>query len=332
VQLRGLLLCLVTLVAAGPAVGEGNPYGELPFDFQVKKVPGAPVYYARGFSAVPDSENAGHTSNAGFVVTGDGVVVFDSLGTPALGYALLQEIRKVTDKPVRHVVVSHYHADHIYGLQAFREHTDGAEIWAQQLTKEYFDPQSFKKGEDADRRLAQRREALFPWVDEDTYLVEPDHLFEEKARFDVGGTTFQLRHMGPAHAPGDSIMVIPEMGVAFGGDIIYRGRIPFLDSPKVDTGRWQEGLDYLTQMTPKPTFVIPGHGDASANVQEAVEFTSTYLQFVRDTMRTAAKNFVPFAQAYEQADWSKYEDTPAFEASNRGNAYRVYLEMEEEVF
>ncbi|SCY64843.1 Glyoxylase, beta-lactamase superfamily II [Thiohalorhabdus denitrificans] len=331
-RLRTLLLGLVALMTAGPALAESNPYGELPFDFQVQKVPEAPVYYARGFSAVPDSDNAGHTSNAGFVVTEEGVVVFDALGTPALGYALLQEIRKVTDKPVRRVVVSHYHADHIYGLQAFREHTEGAEVWAQRLTKDYFDPQRFKKGEDADRRLAQRREALSPWVDEDTYLVEPDHLFGEKASFEVGETTFELRHMGPAHAPGDSIMVVPEMGVVFGGDIIYRGRIPFLDSPKVDTKRWQEGLAYLTRMEPKPTFIIPGHGEASANVQEAVDFTSTYLGFVRNTMGTAARNFRSFAQAYEQADWSKYEGMPAFEASNRGNAYRVYLEMEEEVF
>ena len=57
------------------------------------------------------------------MITSEGVVVFDALGTPSLGWALLREIRKLTDKPVKYVVVSHYHADHIYGLQAFRDHT-----------------------------------------------------------------------------------------------------------------------------------------------------------------------------------------------------------------
>ncbi|MFB6261904.1 MAG: MBL fold metallo-hydrolase, partial [Thiohalorhabdaceae bacterium] len=154
--------------AASAAGAEGNPYGSLPFALEVEKVPGAPVYYAEGLSGVPDSDNAGHTSNAGFVVTEDGVVVFDALGTPALGYALLQRIREITDRPVRRVVVSHYHADHVYGLQAFREHAEDVSVWAQENTKGYFNPQGFKRGEDARRRLEQRREALFPWVDEDT--------------------------------------------------------------------------------------------------------------------------------------------------------------------
>ena len=64
--------------------------------------------------------NKGYMSNAGFVVTDDGVVVFDALGTPALGRAMIAAIRKVTPAPIRRVIVSHYHADHIYGLQALK--------------------------------------------------------------------------------------------------------------------------------------------------------------------------------------------------------------------
>jgi glyoxylase-like metal-dependent hydrolase (beta-lactamase superfamily II) len=134
--------------------------------------------------------------------------------------------------------------------------------------------------------------------------------------------------MGPAHAPGDSIMVIKEIGVLFSGDVIYKGRIPFLDSPDTDIGRWLEGLAYLENMQPTPRFIIPGHGDASDDVHEAISFTQGYLKYVREKMREAADNFVPFSEAYENTDWSKYRDMPAFDASNRGNAYRIYLEME----
>ena len=67
------------------------------------------------------AQNKGFMSNAGFVVTGDGVVVFDALGTPALGRAMLAAIRRITPQPVKRVIVSHYHADHFYGLAAFKD-------------------------------------------------------------------------------------------------------------------------------------------------------------------------------------------------------------------
>ena len=89
----------------------------------IEQVPGAPIYYTLGSPGVPEQKNEGHTSNAGFVVTTDGVVVFDALGTPSLGWNLLEAIKKITDKPMRYNVVSHYHADHIYGLQAFKDHS-----------------------------------------------------------------------------------------------------------------------------------------------------------------------------------------------------------------
>jgi hypothetical protein len=63
-------------------------------------------------------------------------------------------------------------------------------------------------------------------------------------------------------------------------------------------------------------------------VDEAIAFTREYIRFVRERMGQAVENFTPFEQAYRETDWSRYEDMPAFDASNRGNAYRIYLEME----
>ncbi|WP_411293578.1 MBL fold metallo-hydrolase [Thiohalophilus sp.] len=305
-----------------------TPYGAVSLPFELHKVPEAPVYYIIGKSGVPDAVNEGHTSNGGFVVTDEGVVVFDALGTPALGYRMLQRIREVTDKPVTHVVISHYHADHIYGLQAFDEHAGSPEVIAQQQALGYIGGDRASQGEAGQQRLEQRRQALFPWVDESTYLVPPDTTFEKTYSFEQGGLTFEVRHMGPAHAPGDSIMLIRELGVLFSGDVIYKGRIPFLDSPDTDVERWLQGLAYLDKMDPTPRFIIPGHGDASDDVHEAIGFTQGYLKYVREKMGEAAQNFVPFDEAYRNTDWSDYEDMPAFDASNRGNAYRIYLEME----
>ncbi len=326
------LFALLLVAASVPAAKTPTPYGSVSLPFKLYQVPGAPVYYVIGHSGVPGPDNEGHTSNAGFVITDEGVVVFDALGTPALGYRLLQRIREVTDQPVERVVISHYHADHIYGLQAFKEHAGDPPVWAQTQALGYVGGTAASQGEDAQRRLAQRRESLFPWVNESTIIVPPDHIFEEDVTFEVGGITFELKHLGPAHAPGDSIMLVKGYGVLFSGDVIYKGRVPFLDSPETDIDRWLQGLDYLSSLQPQPRYVIPGHGRPSDNLQQAITLTRDYITYVRDAMRRAVANFVSFDEAYETTDWSAYEDLPAFEASNRGNAYRIYLEMEAESF
>ncbi len=323
-------LVAASFSAAADAVD--TPYGEVSLPFVLHQVPDVPVYYVIGLSGVPGADNEGHTSNAGFVVTDEGVVVFDALGTPALGYRLLQRIREVTDKPVARIVISHYHADHVYGLQAFKEHAGDPPVWAQRLALGYAGGDRASQGEDAQRRLAQRREALYPWVDENTYIVMPDETFDAAATFTLGGISFELKHLGPAHAPGDTIMLVRDYGVLFSGDVIYEGRVPFLDSPETDTTNWLKGLDALTALQPPPRYVIPGHGDASNDISAAVSTTRNYIEYVRDAMQQAVDDFIPFDQAYENTDWSAYQAMPAFDASNRGNAYRIYLELEADSF
>jgi glyoxylase-like metal-dependent hydrolase (beta-lactamase superfamily II) len=134
--------------------------------------------------------------------------------------------------------------------------------------------------------------------------------------------------MGPAHAPDDSAMIIADYGVVFSGDVIYAGRVPFLDSPETDIERWLSGLDYIAGLEGEVGFIIPGHGEPFTDPQEAVAFTRDYINALKDVMAAAVDEFLPFEQAYRQADWSEYADMPAFDASHRGNAYRVYLEQE----
>ena len=84
------------------------------------------VWYVQGDSGMASAANQGFNSNAGFVVTRDSVVVIDALGTPPLGEALVAAIRRVSDKPIRRVILTHYHADHFYGLAALK--AAGAEV------------------------------------------------------------------------------------------------------------------------------------------------------------------------------------------------------------
>jgi glyoxylase-like metal-dependent hydrolase (beta-lactamase superfamily II) len=253
------------------------------------------------------------------------VVVYDALGTPVHGYRLLQEIKKITDKPVTHVIAGHYHADHVYGLQAFKEHTK-ATIWAEKSAFEYID------SPDSGMRLSQRQDALFPWVNDSTYLVKPDKTFIGKKTFDMGDATIELMLAGPAHAPDDIIMLVQPYGVVFSGDLIFGGRLPFLGGGRVDTKQWLAGLKQLESMKPAPTFVIPGHGTPSDNPVKDITFTREYIEFLRTKLGQQVDQLNTFGEAYTKIDWSKYKDVPTFEAANRRNAFQVYLEMESELF
>jgi glyoxylase-like metal-dependent hydrolase (beta-lactamase superfamily II) len=305
-----------------------SPYAPITIPLKLDQVPGKPIWYSTGNPGVPGKDNEGNTSNGGFVVTSDGVVVFDALGTPSHGWALLQQIRKVTDKKVRYVVASHYHADHIYGLQAFKDHTDAIVI-AQERAAEYKENEE-TADEKANARLDQRRGALFPWVDKNTRVVPPDITFRDRMTIALGDKRLTLLYAGPAHSSSDLMMLVEPDGVLFAGDIVQNSRIPHLNSDDVSTTQWLAALGEVEKLDPK--FIIPGHGKASTQAKEAIAFTRDYIQYVRSVMAAAVKDWTDFDAAYERTDWSKYRDMPAFAANNRGNAYRIYLELEQSQF
>ncbi len=322
------LTCAVACLAGDGLAEESPTYPPISRPLRIERVPGLPIYYSIGSPGIPGKQNEGNTSNAGFVVTPDGVVVFDALGTPSLGWALLQEIRKVTDKPVRYIVVSHYHADHIYGLQALKDHT-GALVVAQERSSEYKENEG-TADEKAEQRLDQRRQALAPWVDRNTRIVPPDVTFARRATITLGGKRFVVRYAGPAHSSSDSMMLVQPDGVLFAGDIVQNSRIPFMNSDDVDTANWLRALEEVGGDDPK--FIIPGHGMPSTAAKQAIAFTKDYITSVRSAMERAVQDWVDFDEAYARADWSKYKGITAFANNNRGNAYRVYLEIERSQF
>ncbi|MEA2836815.1 MAG: hypothetical protein QOD89_1365 [Bradyrhizobium sp.] len=316
--------CLVAAVHAQTA----PPYPPTAIPLKIDQVPGKPIYYSTGNPGVPGKDNEGNTSNAGFVVTSDGVVVFDALGTPSLGWALLQRIQQVTDKEVRYVVASHYHADHIYGLQAVKDHT-GAVIVAQERAGEYKDNEE-TADEKASQRLDQRRGALFPWVDKNTRVVPPDLTFRDRMTIVLGDRRLTLLYAGRAHSSSDLMMLVEPDGVLFAGDIVQNGRIPHMNSDDVSTTQWLAALGEVESLDPK--FIIPGHGKASTQAKQAIAFTRDYIQYLRNAMTKAVQDWTDFDMAYQQTDWSTYREMPAFAANNRGNAYRIYLELEQSQF
>ncbi len=279
---------------------------------------GTHSWYVLGQSGAATRANQGFMSNAGFVVTADGVVVFDSLGTPALARRMIGEIRRVTRQPIRRVIVSHWHADHYYGLQAFKDL--GAEIWAHEAAKPVL-------GSDAAAdRLAQRRDILGPWIDAGFKAVPADIWLTGDTDFRLGGLTFHLRHVGPAHAPDDVVMFVEEDRVLFSGDVVFNGRVPFVG--EADSKAWLAALDRLLAFDPR--VMVPGHGAASQTPRADLTLTRDYLTDLRMQMGHAVADFVSFDAAFEQADWSRWQGLPAYREAHRRNAYNTYLLMERE--
>ncbi len=276
------------------------------------------VYFVEGELGPVSRANRGFNSNAGFVVTGDGVVVFDVLGTPALGEALRQAIRTVTALPIRHVVISHYHADHFYGLQAFAD--SGAQIWASAAVRGYL-------ASDAPAaRLAERRESLTPWVDQRSRVVPPTRLIDAETAFESGGLRFRLLPVGPAHTPEDLMMMVEQEGVLFAGDLVFAGRVPFVG--EADTRAWLAAIERLDSLAPR--MMVTGHGPVSRDARADLSLTRDYLRFVRQAMAAAVQEMMSFDEAYARTDWSRFAGLPAFEAANRRNAYNTFLLMEQE--
>lgn len=291
-------------------------YAPATVDMDLKRV-SAHVYYVEGAAGVA-TDNQGFISNASVIVTGAGVIVFDALGTPSLADLLVKKIRAVTDEPITHVIVSHYHADHVYGLQVF-DALD-AEIWAAQGAQAYLDsPQ-------AEERLEERRFSLDPWVNEQTRLVPPGRYLSRPETFTLGDVTLKLTPVGGAHSDADLTVYVEPDRVLLSGDLIFEGRVPFLGD--ANSAQWLAVLDAMTDLG--VAALIPGHGPAAADPGAAVELTRDYLAYLREVMGEAVENFQSFDAAYAEADWSRFAQLPAFEEANRRNAYQVFLAMEAE--
>ena len=302
-----------TMAPARPTI----EYAKSLVDMQLKKI-SEHVYYVQGRAGIA-TDNEGFISNASVIITDDGIVIFDALGTPSLAMKLLELIREISDQPIVKVVMSHYHADHLYGLQIFQE--QGAVIIAP------FGVDTYIRSDVAKSRLQERQFSLAPWVNENTRVVAPDIIVEKGMQFQLGGIDFVINFIGSAHSDGDMTLYVKQDNVLLSGDIIFEGRVPFIGNG--DTGHWLKTLEEME--TRGLAALIPGHGPAATSPGETISMTRRYLAYMRDKMGTAVDELQSFDEAYAETDWSQFESLPAFKEANRINAYQVFLSMEAEL-
>jgi glyoxylase-like metal-dependent hydrolase (beta-lactamase superfamily II) len=259
-------------------------------------------------------ENLGNNATFGFVVTDDGVVLVDSGGSYKGAEAIDALIRQVTDKPVK-IVINSGGQDHRWlGNGYFKER--GTRI----IT-------SAAAVEDQHARQQEQFLALGNLVGTEgmagTDPVYADETFEESMSVTFGGKTFELRKVGPAHTPGDSLVWLPEQRVVFSGDVVYVGRMLGV-LPHSNSRHWIEAFETMAAL--EPVTIIPGHGPP-ADLARARGDSLDYLVFLRETVGAFMENGGDITQigTLDQARFAHLEDYATLKGRN---AQQVFQEME----
>ncbi len=211
------------------------------------------------------------STNSGFVVTDKGVIVIDSQGPRARALDLLSRIREKTGKPVTYVINTHYHGDHTFGNQYFHGRIISHEETRRLLISE-------------DKPHRKRFKKIFgPDSLKGFRLTLPDITFDDRLDIYEGGRILTLIHPGPAHTKGDAYVYLRKERIVFTGDILYKGRLPWLGDGSV-LGNIR-ALDAILGL--KAKIYVPGHGGV-ATKKDVLEYKSYLLDLVREVKRLHA--------------------------------------------
>ena len=309
-------LTLALILTASTAIASEDIPDQYPqSELYAKPVEVIPhVFSAIGATAPPTYENAGHNNNLSFVVTGDGIIVVNGGASYRLAKALHDEIRAVTDQPVKLVINENGQGHAMLGNSYWAE--QGVDILAH---------------EDAIHEVTEEGDFILQNMQrynrdkaEGTTVVPANLSFSDSYSIEMGGVTIEVMHMGPAHGPGDTQVWIPQWDILIAGDIAFHERMPPIFEGAC-TKCWIETWE--TKMEPlAPTYVIPGHGHPT-NLAQVRRYTHDYLVYLRSKIGEHIDNGGDLTDAY-YVDQSPYEHLDTFEELATKNAGRVYEEME----
>lgn len=284
------------------------------------------VYFLYANIAEVDDKNRGFNGNAGFVVTSAGVVVIDSLGTPLLGRRLIATVRKVTNKPIKYLILTHNHPDHSYGAVAF-SHIPGIRIIGHAGTLDYLNSENLPAS------VAFRRNIL--GTDMKGFRgVKPDILVggETYSHFDftLGGKTFAIFNADHHHSFGDLLVHQVEDQILWISDLAFNNRSTFMGDGH--SGAALETIDWMRRTFPDIRLMIPGHGSAQTPPFPMVEKTYNYIKRLRDEMHAAVESGQDLESAVRLSDFADWRDIPLYHENHKKNANFIYREMEQEIF
>lgn len=209
-------------------------------------------------------------TNSGFIVGEEGVLVIDSLMTPSLATRLLSAIRSVTKAPIRYLVDTHYHGDHVFGNQYFVPAPIIGHINSRRELIEKFDANM--------QRYRNTRPELIPEL-EQIRMTLPDLTFEDRMNIRLGDREIQLIYLGRAHTAGDILLHLPQDGILYAGDIAFHKVLPAF--PDGHITKWLEAMEQTARIDVQT--IVPGHGPVGgkAEFEEAKELMAHLHSEVR---------------------------------------------------
>ncbi len=272
------------------------------------------VWVHQGQHALFSPANAGDISNPGFVVGKESVAVIDTGGSPVVGQSLLEAIRAVTPLPIRYVINTHMHPDHVFGNVAFEGEKP-----------EYVGHHKMARGlaARAERYLTINKLSLGDAAFAGTKLIPPDTAVTDRLSLDLGGRKLQLDARPTAHTDNDLTVLDSTTGTLFMGDLLFAEHVPTIDG---SIKGWMSLLDTLA--AEKFERIVPGHGPASMGWPTAADPLRRYLAAIATDVRQLIKQGKTLSQATETAAIAEKDAWVLFDEYHKRNVSAAFAELE----
>jgi len=272
------------------------------------------AYAFAGVDALMQPDNDGAICNVGVIVGGEAVAVVDSGGSVIEAEALVAAIAVVTDKPIKYLVNTHMHPDHIFGNAVFKRL--GATIVGHRNLPRALEARGPFYLQNYTRQLGP---ALMRGIE----IVPPTMTVDDVETIDLGGRVLELKAWKAAHTDNDLTVLDPATKTFFAGDLVFLRHLPTLDGSLLG---WMRQMDALAAVGALK--VVPGHGPASADWPQALEPEKRYFDVLAGELRAAIAKGVPLAKAVQTAGRSESANWALFEDYNERNATAAYAELE----
>jgi quinoprotein relay system zinc metallohydrolase 2 len=272
------------------------------------------VFVHQGRYEMQSPENRGDMANASFVVGSQAVAVIDTLGSAVLGRELRDAIRAVTDKPVRYVINTHMHPDHVFGNAAFKADAPtfvGHHKLARGLASR------------ADRYLAINKQMLGEEAFQGIEIILPTVAVEDRLTLDLGGRALVCETQATAHTDNDLTITDTATDTLFLGDLLFSVHVPTLDG---SIKGWLALLDELARR--QAARVVPGHGPHAMELPEALEPEQHYLAAIAADVRKLIKDGKTLEDATKTAGFSERDAWKLFDQYHVRNVTAAFAELE----